>query len=298
MPPEARGGGIQKAERRPSSCCSLIRSCSSPQSRLCSSPTACTPAHLHTYISSLCPLDNHHSTTTAATNTKATKIHVANMQLLLSATVALLATSASAQTVSTLRTERASGRLAFLPYTLAQRNALLTQAETVLNSAWVNRESKAINYGPAADPTPTLQRIRANLTTISDGELQLQLSDAFIQVRDLHTLFLTNGPYRCYGATTGLFFEFVEGADADIANNPASSLCLSTGDSFAEWFRKNQFTSGAGANAFGGQRRGIDYLSYDTITFTFKSRATGATYSAVINYVTSRNDACYSAQSA
>ncbi|KAH6588448.1 hypothetical protein BASA50_010729 [Batrachochytrium salamandrivorans] len=93
-------------------------------------------------------------------------------------------------------------------------------------------------------------------------------------------------PYCCFYATTGVTFTFIEG-DADIAKNPTvvvtstakhpdirplfgkdyskikagDELLAINGLSFVKWFEKNKFTSGGGANDFGGQRAALDYLT-------------------------------------
>ncbi|KAI8929033.1 hypothetical protein BC831DRAFT_32444 [Entophlyctis helioformis] len=131
------------------------------------------------------------------------------MIALAAATVALLATAVTAQpppTFNLLKDDRAANRLSsFLPYTLAQRQELLKQADNILISSWVNYESKLINYGSVADPRPILKNLRDNVATISDADLQLNLIDAFIGGVDLHTRFFVTGSQRCFGATTGVF---------------------------------------------------------------------------------------------
>ncbi|KAI8916842.1 hypothetical protein BC831DRAFT_554302 [Entophlyctis helioformis] len=154
------------------------------------------------------------------------------------------------------------------------------------------------------------------------------MAHVFVQIRDLHTRFSMAGPHRCFSVTTGVFLEFVESDNietsprvvvlrkdtrAPITNllgadfaaiTVGDELVAINGDSFLQWFHKNEFTSGVGANLYGSQRRAIYYLSLvsgannrlpadDTITFTFKSRATGTTYTSTINYVTNRNNACW-----
>ncbi|KAH6583295.1 hypothetical protein BASA61_008077 [Batrachochytrium salamandrivorans] len=233
--------------------------------------------------------------------------------MLVSSIVALLATAsafASAEAYDAynlLKDDRAAGRLVFLPTNSSQKEIILKNAENVL-AAWVNYDSKIANYGPDADPFPNIKSLRKNIDTISDNDLQLGLTDTFIKIRDLHTLWITGPPYRCFFATTGIAFGFIEGS-ADIAKKPTvvvtditkipkilalfgkdyskiqlgDELHTVDGLSFVDWFKKNQFKSGAGANDFGGQRRALRYLTTvrglvnrlpteDFVTFQFKSR--------------------------
>ncbi|KAH6574195.1 hypothetical protein BASA60_005646 [Batrachochytrium salamandrivorans] len=93
-------------------------------------------------------------------------------------------------------------------------------------------------------------------------------------------------PYGCFYATTGVAFTFIEG-DADIIKNPTvvvtstakhpvirplfgedyskiqagDELLAIDGLSFVEWFEQNKFKYGGGANEFGGQRAGLEYLT-------------------------------------
>ncbi|KAH9274541.1 hypothetical protein BASA83_003177 [Batrachochytrium salamandrivorans] len=180
---------------------------------------------------------------------------------------------------------------------LHKKNVILTDVENAL-TIWANYDSKILNYGPASDPFPTVKRLRETIETVTDEEFNLSLTDAFTAMRDQHTRWSNIAPYGCFYVTTGVTFAFIEG-DPDIANKPTLGDELQTVDglTFAEWFKKNQFTSGGGANVFGGQRNGLRYLntidgevsrlpSADSITFQFKSQADPQnSYTAKIPYV-------------
>ncbi|KAH6591289.1 hypothetical protein BASA50_008791 [Batrachochytrium salamandrivorans] len=228
-----------------------------------------------------------------------------------------------------LKDDRAAGRLVFIPTTLAQKEVILSNVENTL-TVWVNYDSKKAKYGPAADPFPTVEKLRENIKTITDEELQLGLTDAFVRVRDHHTRWTNMAPYGCFYATTKVEFAFIEG-NADIINKPTvvvvstskhpvirplfgkdyfkiqagDELLAINGLSFIDWFKQNQFTSGAGANEFGGQRAALKYLttiygrinrlpSDDSITFHFKSRANPKNiYTVDVPYVSGRNEDCW-----
>ncbi|KAH6576431.1 hypothetical protein BASA60_004542 [Batrachochytrium salamandrivorans] len=255
--------------------------------------------------------------------------------MLVSSVITLLAigsTSVSAANYAKfnlLKDDRDAGRLVFIPTTLAQKEIILSNVENAL-TVWVNYKSKIDHYGPAADPFPTIKKLRKNIKKITDEGLQLGLTDAFIMARDQHTRWTNMAPYGCFYATTGVRFAFIEG-DPDIANKPTVVVTstseypdlrllfgedyskIQAGDellaidelSFVEWFEQNQFKSGAGANAFGGQRAALDYLtviygkfnrlpSEDSITFQFKSRANPqSSYTVNVPYVSGHDDECW-----
>ncbi|KAH9272091.1 hypothetical protein BASA83_005680 [Batrachochytrium salamandrivorans] len=195
---------------------------------------------------------------------------------------------------------------------------------------WASYDSKKAKYGPAADPFPIVKKLRENIKTITDEELQLGLTDAFAMTRDYHTRWTNVAPYRCFYATTGVTFTFIEG-DVDIIKNPTvvvtstaehpdllalfgedyskievgDKLLAVNGLSFVKWFKQNKFTSGFGANEFGGQRTALKYLttiygkinrlpSKDSIDFKFKSRANPEIiYTVTVPYVSGRNEDCW-----
>ncbi|KAH6560354.1 hypothetical protein BASA60_000351 [Batrachochytrium salamandrivorans] len=228
-----------------------------------------------------------------------------------------------------LKDDRAAGRLVFIPTTLAQKEVILSNVENAL-AIWANYDSKIAHYRSAADPFPIVKNLRKNIKTITDEELQLGLTDAFIMIRDQHTSWTNIAPYGCFHATTGVEFAFIEG-DVDIINKPTvvvtststtseilalfgedyskiqvgDELLAINGLSFVKWFEKNKFTSGAGANEFGGQRAALDYLttiygetnrlpSEDSIKFQFKSRANPKnSYTVNVPYVSGHNEECW-----
>ncbi|KAH6576034.1 hypothetical protein BASA60_004694 [Batrachochytrium salamandrivorans] len=249
--------------------------------------------------------------------------------------VALLATAAASvpaanyTTFNLLRDDRAAGRLVFLPTTFEEKDLILTNAENIL-TAWVNYDSKIVNYGLSADPFPIIKSLRKNINKVTDEELQLSLTDAFVKIRDQHTRWFNTAPYRCFFATTGLTYGFIEG-DADIAQKPTvvvtdianipelldlfgkdyakiqlgDELHTINGLSFVEWFKQNQFKAGDGANDYGGQRTALDYIgtiygavnrlpTVDSITLQFKSRTYHKrVYSVTVPYVTGHSAACW-----
>ncbi|KAH9264500.1 hypothetical protein BASA83_012033 [Batrachochytrium salamandrivorans] len=144
--------------------------------------------------------------------------------MLVSSAIALLtigSTFVSADnyiTYNLLKNDRDAGRLIFIPTTLEQKEVILSNVKNAL-TVWVNYRSKIVHYGPDVDPFPIVEKLRKNIKTITDKELQLGLTDAFVMARDQHTRWTTMAPYSCFHATTGVEFAFIEG-DVDIINKP------------------------------------------------------------------------------
>ncbi|KAH6585941.1 hypothetical protein BASA50_000884 [Batrachochytrium salamandrivorans] len=255
--------------------------------------------------------------------------------MLVSSVIALLAISSTSVSASNyakynlLSNDRAAGRLVFPPTTLAQREAILSNVENVF-TVWASYDSKIAHYKSAADPFPTIKNLRENIKTITDKQLQLGLTDAFAMIRDKHTRWTNMAPYSCFYATTGVRFSFIEG-DADITTKPTvvvtstakhpelrplfgedfskiqagDELLAINGMPFVKWFKKTKSKYGFGANEFGGQRAGLEYLttvygennrlpSKDSIKFQFKSYFNPKnSYTVNIPYVSGRNEDCW-----
>ncbi|KAH6566020.1 hypothetical protein BASA50_005262 [Batrachochytrium salamandrivorans] len=228
-----------------------------------------------------------------------------------------------------LKDDRTAGRLVFPLTTLAQKEIILSNVENAL-AIWASYDSKKAKYGPAADPFPIVKKLRETIDTVTDEELQLGLTDAFVMIRDRHTRWTNVAPYGCFYATTEVTFTFIEG-DADITNKPTVVVTstaehpdllalfgedysrIKVGDellainelSFFDWFQQNKFKSGAGANEFGGQRTALKYLttiygkinrlpSKDSIDFQFKSHNNPQIiYTVTVPYVSGHNEDCW-----
>ncbi|OAJ42075.1 hypothetical protein BDEG_25577 [Batrachochytrium dendrobatidis JEL423] len=213
-----------------------------------------------------------------------------------------------------IKEHRDAGRFVFMPYTDEQRNVVLTNVENGFK-LWTNYESKIKHYGERADPFPIIKKLRAKLdaSNLTDTEMQTELMNAFIRMRDFHSHFAPSGPYACFVATTGLYFRFIEG-DADMVKKPTvvfekhadnqglraffgkdydqikagDELLLVDGMPFVDYRNLNQDKSG-GANDYGGQHGALNYMTSrfgaftplpetDTIKYQFKSKDTGKVY--------------------
>ncbi|KAH6585308.1 hypothetical protein BASA60_000597 [Batrachochytrium salamandrivorans] len=203
-------------------------------------------------------------------------------------------------TYNLLKNDRAAGHLIFPPTTLAQKKV------------WANYGSKKSHYGPAADPFPIAKKLRENIDTVTDEELQLGITDAFARIRDHHTRWTNMAPYRCFYATTGVTFTFIEG-DPDITKKPTVVVTSTAKSSellalFGEDYSKIKA---------GDELLAIDRLSFvkcalvlnillrsmakvnrlpseDFITFQFKSRANPEIIHTVnVPYASGHDEECW-----
>ncbi|KAH9272256.1 hypothetical protein BASA83_005600 [Batrachochytrium salamandrivorans] len=225
--------------------------------------------------------------------------------MLVSSIVALLATAAASvsaanyTTFNLLRDDRAAGRLVFLPTTYAEKDLILTNAENIL-TAWVNYDSKIVNYGLSADPFPIIKSLRKNISKSlmrsSSSALLMLLSRSVTSIPKPTVVVtdITNIP------------ELLDLFGKDYAKiQLGDELLTINGLSFVEWFKQNQFKAGGGANNFGGQRTALNYIStiygainrlptVDSITLQFKPRTHyKRVYSVTVPYVTGHSAACW-----
>ncbi|KAH6581535.1 hypothetical protein BASA60_002367 [Batrachochytrium salamandrivorans] len=78
-----------------------------------------------------------------------------------------------------LKDDRAAGRLVFIPTTLAQKEVILSNVENTL-TVWVNYDSKIAHYSRLPTHSLSSRNCAENIKTITDEELQLGLTDAFV----------------------------------------------------------------------------------------------------------------------
>ncbi|KAJ8322669.1 hypothetical protein O5D80_008211 [Batrachochytrium dendrobatidis] len=237
--------------------------------------------------------------------------------------------SESMPTWAFIKEHRDAGRFVFMPYTDEQRNVVLTNVENGFK-LWSNYESKIKHYGERADPFPIIKKLRAKLdaSNLTDTEMQTELLNAFIRMRDFHSHFAPSGPYACFVATTGLYFRFIEG-DADMVKKPTvvfekhadnkslraffgkdydqikfgDELLLVDGMPFVDYWNLNQDKTG-GANDYGGQHGALSYMTSrfgaftplpetDTIKYQFKSKDTGKVYDIEAPWVVGFDSSCW-----
>lgn len=82
-------------------------------------------------------------------------------------------------------------------YSLEQKKLVLSQTRIILEDIYVHKDLKIKNYGQAANPTPALNKIQAEIETISTESFHAQISDIFKRFHDLHTLYYLPKPFAC-----------------------------------------------------------------------------------------------------
>ncbi|KAH9267252.1 hypothetical protein BASA84_000733, partial [Batrachochytrium salamandrivorans] len=177
---------------------------------------------------------------------------------------------------------------------------------------WVNYKSKIDHYGPAANPFPTIKKLRKNIKKVTDEGLQLGLLMPLSWLVTStpagpiwHHTVASMPPLGC-DFYYQIFPNSVPSFGEDYSKIQAGDELLAIDElSFVEWFEQNQFKSGAGANEFGGQRAALDYLTViygkfnrlpieDSITFQFKSRTNPQnSYTVNVPYVSIHDDECW-----
>ncbi|KAH6602786.1 hypothetical protein BASA61_000759 [Batrachochytrium salamandrivorans] len=236
--------------------------------------------------------------------------------MLVSSVIALLAigsTSVSAVNYAKfnlLKNDRDADRLVFIPTTLAQKEIILSNVKNAL-AIWASYKSKIDHYGPAADPFPIVEKLRETINTVvtrtSSLDLLMPLSWPVISTPAgplWHHTAASMPPPAVTSTSEYPDIRLLFGKDYSKIQAGDELLAIN-GLSFVNWFQQNQFTSGGGANVFGGHRAALDYLTTiygainrlpneDFITFQFKSHANPHTsYTAKVPYVSGRNEDCW-----
>ncbi|KAH6568226.1 hypothetical protein BASA60_008737 [Batrachochytrium salamandrivorans] len=157
------------------------------------------------------------------------------------ATAALFISTVQCMSYNLWSAERKSGRVAFIPYTLAQRRSIVENIDRMMKSItqltshclflhpfhshaiysvfimdltnhqmWVSSDSKQSHYKGKANPYSDLDTFRKTYAGMTDEQFNFDLTRIFNKMRDPHTLYYKAGPYGCFGVSTGLFFKSVD----------------------------------------------------------------------------------------
>ncbi|KAJ8324580.1 hypothetical protein O5D80_006825 [Batrachochytrium dendrobatidis] len=225
-----------------------------------------------------------------------------------------------------IKLDRDAGLFTFFPYTLEQRNVLVSNAENIFK-AWVHFESKIKHHGQQANPYPALEHIRNNIETLTDKQLQLELLDVFTRARDEHTIMTLAGTHSCFFATIGISFQFIDGP-GDIIKDPTivvskpvnreilnllrdtaynrinigDRLVSINGLTFYEWKEKHRNAIGGSTESY-SQRLALKYLTSrdgsltplpdeDSIELKLKSHS-GIIYEVNVPYMSAYRHTCW-----
>jgi hypothetical protein len=98
-------------------------------------------------------------------------------------------------------------RARVLPEVLDQeeRAALVDEAELLLEELYVHLPHKRAMH--AVDPLQRLRLLRHRLPDLSEGQLHAELADTFVELRDLHTVYVLPTRYRGFALLGGILLE-------------------------------------------------------------------------------------------
>jgi C-terminal processing protease CtpA/Prc len=91
------------------------------------------------------------------------------------------------------------------PITLAERETLAEQAETMIDGLYVHLLQKRAMYG--IDPAQRLRLLRRRLAQMTDAQFHAELLRIFTELRDLHTNYILPHPYQGPFAFLGILLE-------------------------------------------------------------------------------------------
>lgn len=86
---------------------------------------------------------------------------------------------------------------------------ILDQTKLTLRDVFVHRDLKIQNYGPEADPLPTLEIIRSQVEKLSTSAFHQEMYKAYQRMHDWHTTFQMPKPFSCYRTILPLGFKSV-----------------------------------------------------------------------------------------
>lgn len=122
----------------------------------------------------------------------------------------ILAIVSSAQTFAGYSTlELSRSKIKYPKYNLETKKLVFNQAKLALTDIFVHRDVKIKDFGPVADPLPKLNALESKLSTISDTNFHKSLTDIFIGLKDLHTMYHLPKPFSCYESFLPLRFKYV-----------------------------------------------------------------------------------------
>lgn len=100
-------------------------------------------------------------------------------------------------------------KITFPKYTAENKKIVFNQAKIALTEIFVHRDIKIKDFGAGVDPLPRLNALEKKLATISDAEFHKTMTDIFIGLKDLHTIYTLPKPFACYESFLPVFFKQV-----------------------------------------------------------------------------------------
>jgi C-terminal processing protease CtpA/Prc len=251
------------------------------------------------------------------------------MKLIKIATIALAMMSAFAQAeIKNDYLSNARSQITFNELSRADKQTLAEQAQLFLRDLYVNRYAKDIYYGNNPDwnkghvnPADAVQKVINNIDQLSTAQLHAQLSQIFINQRDLHLNYNFPLPHAAFLSFLPInFARTADGAELNevridrVYANYFNTLLPSlrkpeVGDQVLEYAGlpikqavNNVVINGAGANLYGGFSRAIQYMTLvpqsgklppanDRVLIKLRSAKTGEVYSIDLPWLVQYDDA-------
>ena len=105
--------------------------------------------------------------------------------------------------------EQSRSKIKFPHYKTATKKLVLNQAKLVLTEIFVHQDVKSRDFGPSANPLPKLNALEKRLNTVSDADFHNSLTNIFLGLKDLHTLYYLPKPFACYESFLPFRFKYV-----------------------------------------------------------------------------------------
>ncbi|MFG6446838.1 S41 family peptidase [Roseateles sp. BYS180W] len=239
---------------------------------------------------------------------------------------ALLSTVAQAE-VRTDYLSKVRPQIKFNELTRQDKQVLAEEAQKLLRDLYVNRYDKDLYYGTSpnfkghVNPALAVQQVVNRLDSISTAQLHAQLSQIFVNQRDLHLNYNFPAPHSAF--ITFLPFQLTRTSSAADANEVRiGSLFRGFFEAFYPGQRKpavgdqvleynglpiaqavqNAVISGNGANLYAGFSRALQHLTFvsqasalppssDAVSLKLRSAQTGEVYSVNLPWLTQYDDA-------
>lgn len=250
-------------------------------------------------------------------------------KLVVKAGVLALALAAMGQVQAEIRTNylaNARPLIKFNELTRAEKQILAEQTQIVLRDLYVNRYQKVEYYGSSpyftghVDPASKVAQVVAKLDSLSTADLHTQLSQIFINQRDLHLNYNLPYPHAAFLSFIPVNFSRTVGA------NNQEEVRLSTvygvffdalirdqrkpqvGDEVLEYDGlpiqtaiSNALYQGNGANPYAGASRALQFLTFvpqsvylppakDKLTLKLRAASNGEVYSITLPWLVQYDD--------
>ena len=90
--------------------------------------------------------------------------------------------------------------IVFPVYSNEEKQTVVSQVEIVLNDLFVHRFLKIQDFGESASFGPSLEKIKGQMSSMTETDFHRSIANIFYSIRDLHTGYGFPTPYSCFTA--------------------------------------------------------------------------------------------------